>query len=216
MPDTPIIQHDDIKKQDIMYLNDDQRQAVTESTVRLEIMETLLDLVPCSISELARELGRSPQSLYYHIEILTKVGLINQVCTRRAGKRDEAVYDLPAKWIRFVNNNDPDRRDTLFKLAHTILRITEKNYQQAYHRGFVEAIDEKVENIYLRRQRGRLTDEALRKVYEHINAIGELFEEGRITNEGQQYGLSVVLTPLESRAVDISDACDESEGSDLS
>jgi len=201
MPQTTTIMTEDTKKQDILFLNKEQRQAVTESMVRLEIMEALPDLVPCSISELAKDLGRTPQSLYYHVEILTAVGLINQVGSRRAGKRDEAVYDLPAKWVRFVNNNDPDSRETLFKLAHTILRIAEKNYQQAYHRGFVTQVGD-VENIYLRRQRGRLTDEALQKVREHINAIGELFENGKAEDRGNSYGLSVVLTPLEPHVHD--------------
>ena len=54
-------------------------------------MDAISDIAPCSISELAFELGRSPQSLYYHIDILREVGLINQVGSRKAGKRDEAL-----------------------------------------------------------------------------------------------------------------------------
>ena len=223
MPDTRTAISKNIEKQDILFLNEEQREAVTESMVRLEIMEALPDLVPCSVSELAKDLGRTPQSLYYHVEILTKAGLINQVGSRRAGKRDEAVYDLPAKWVRFVNNNDPNCRDTLFKLAHTILRLAEKNYQQAYYRDLVARVGRsagrsaegsaegsvggsgvggEVENIYLRRQRGRLTDEALRKVYEHIHAIGELFENGKAAGEGNKYSLSAVLAPLEPHIAD--------------
>jgi len=186
---------------DILCLNEAQRDAITQSTVRLEIMDAISDIAPCSISELAEELARSPQSLYYHIDILRDVGLVEQVGARKAGKRDEAVYDLASRWFRFVDNDDPKRQETLLKLNETVLRLTRKSYEEALRNGYVRRINGH-ENIYFRRQRGRLTDEALEKVYEHINAIGDLLEAGKASGEGDLYSISLFISPLEKRAGD--------------
>ena len=189
---------------EILVLNDAQRDAMTQSMVRLEITDAISDLAPCSIAELATELGRSPQSLYYHIDILCKVELIEQVGTRKTGRRDEALYDLASKWMRFVDNNDPKRQEVLLKLNQTVIRMTEKDYRNAFNKGYVARING-VENVYFRRQRGRLTDADVRKVYEHIEAIGKLLQDGNEARRGNLYSISLFLSPLEARENDAVD-----------
>ena len=179
----------------IVILTEAQREAITQSPARMEIMDAMSDIAPCSIAELAAELGRSPQSLYYHAEIMVKAGLMRQVGVRKAGKRDEAVYEMTAEHFRLSGNQDPRRHETLLRFNATVLRMSERDYRKAIEGGLVRRI-RKHENIYTRRQRGWLTDEALEKIYGHLEAIGEILAQGNKKKEGQAYGLTIALSPL--------------------
>ncbi len=185
-------------------LNEKQREAMTQSTVRMEIMDAISDISPCSIAELAVELKRTPQSLYYHMDILTDVKLVAQVGTRKSGKRDEALYELASKWFRLVRNDDPIRANALIKMNETVIRLTRKNYRDAFKKNLVQEING-IENIYFRRQRGRLTDKNMKKVHALLNEIGELLEAGKQAKEGNLYSLSFFVSPLEPHQPDIDD-----------
>ena len=47
------------------------------------------------IAELAEDLGRAPDSLYYHMRVLQRVGLVVPRGTRGEGVREEALYATP-------------------------------------------------------------------------------------------------------------------------
>lgn len=160
----------------IVILNPRQREAITESPARLEIVDAMSDIGPCSVAELARELGRSPQSLYYHLEIMVKVGLLRQSGSRKAGKRDEAIYELVSGHFRLAGSGDAadDQRRTLLRFNSTVLKLTERNYRDALAHGLVRRVGRR-ENIYVRRQRGRLRDEDLARFYELLEEMGSLF-----------------------------------------
>jgi DNA-binding transcriptional ArsR family regulator len=64
---------------------------------------------PYSVVELAALTGRAPDSLYFHIRKLLKLGLLREVAVRRSGRRDETVYDVSATSFRLEKANiEPD------------------------------------------------------------------------------------------------------------
>jgi DNA-binding transcriptional ArsR family regulator len=74
--------------------------------VRLEIVETMRMVAPCSIAELAAATDRPADTLYRHIEKLRKVGVVVEAGVRRSGRRFEQVFDLAGDDFR------PQLRDT--------------------------------------------------------------------------------------------------------
>ncbi len=69
----------------------DQRAALT-SPLRLEILEHFLVAGPAAVDEIAARIGRAPDSLYYHLRMLVKVGLLRPRGSRKSGKRDTKLY----------------------------------------------------------------------------------------------------------------------------
>ena len=65
------------------------------SPVRQEIVDALQVSGACPIAEVAAQLGRAPDSLYYHVRHLERVGLVVRRGVRRNGQRDEALFGVP-------------------------------------------------------------------------------------------------------------------------
>lgn len=194
-----------------MILNAAQREAISQSPARLEVLDAMSEIGPCSVAELARELGRSPQSLYYHLEIMVDVGLLMQSGVRKAGKRDEALFDMVGDHFRLAGSDDSaeDVRRTLLRFNSTVLKLTERNYRDAVAGGLARRIGQR-ENIYLRRQRGRLSDKDLTRFYELLDEIGTMILGSSQPGRGRggadnrpkgesthSYALTVVLVPLD-------------------
>src|SRR5262249_14299326 len=67
------------------------------SPARLEIVGALQAHGPLGVRALAAHLTRPMDGLYHHLRVLQRVGVVRVAETRRAGKRDEAVYGLTAE-----------------------------------------------------------------------------------------------------------------------
>ena len=69
---------------------------VLVAPVRLEIVEVMRMIAPCSIAEVASALDRPADTLYRHIAKLMRAGMVVEAGKRRSGRRYEKVYDLVA------------------------------------------------------------------------------------------------------------------------
>lgn len=203
------------RDREIMILTPEQQEAITQSPARLEVIDAMSDIAPCSIAELAGELGRTPQSLYYHVQIMVDVGLLRQSGTRKSGKRDEALYDMVCEHFRLVGGDDPTEHKlrTLLRFNSTLMRLTERNYRDAMTKGLSRRVGRR-ENVYLRRQRGRLTDKELSRLYDLLEQMGALLSahstSGRKSraaastasgDAAHSYALTVALVPLDEKTL---------------
>lgn len=190
----------------LMVLNEHQRDVYTRSPVRLEIIDAMSVIAPCSVAELAIELGRTPQSLYYHIKMLVEVGMIIQTATRKAGKRDEAVYDLPSGGFRIAGTDDPDLEDTSIRLTSTILKLAERNFREAWDVDLIRKVGSAGwESAYVSRRRVWLTDEDLLKLYALLGEMSTLLSKATKRREGQPYAMTNLIIPLVRHASDDED-----------
>src|SRR5688572_26390630 len=71
---------------------------------RLEIVSALGEAEQASIAALAKRLGRTPHSLYYHVKLLERAGVVRTADTQRRGRRDERIWTLVGERIQ-VNAN---------------------------------------------------------------------------------------------------------------
>jgi DNA-binding transcriptional ArsR family regulator len=90
----------------VHFITTPKAWAVYIAPVRLEIVETMRMVAPCSIAELATATDRPADTLYRHIEKLRKVGVVVEAGVRRSGRRFEQVFDLAGDDFR------PQLRDT--------------------------------------------------------------------------------------------------------
>lgn len=95
--------------------------AVYIAPVRLEIVESMRMVAPCSIAELAAATDRPADTLYRHIEKLRKVGVVVEAGVRRTGKRFEQVFDLAGDDFR------PQLRDSSARTANKMFELSTRS-----------------------------------------------------------------------------------------
>jgi transposase-like protein len=140
----------------------DQREALT-SPLRLEIIEHLV-YGPATVAEIARRMGRRPDSLYYHIRLLARVGLLVPAGTRKRGKRDETVYDIVAKGIVLpVHRRDQAVIDTTMKTIGAAFRRAEREMRNTLERG-TPCMSGDERNFWAAHQHIRIRPTALKKI----------------------------------------------------
>lgn len=70
------------------------------SPARMDIVDHLAGAEPKSIKELARAIGRRPSSIYHHIQLLLKAGLIEEAGARVVNRKTEKLFKTPAPRMR--------------------------------------------------------------------------------------------------------------------
>jgi DNA-binding transcriptional ArsR family regulator len=85
--------------QDVYYIDDLDRAAALLKPMRVRLLRLLTR--PQSLAELAESTSETPQKLYYHVKMLERAGLVQQVDERRAGAMVERVYQAAARsyWL---------------------------------------------------------------------------------------------------------------------
>ena len=115
----------------IQFVSNPRHWKAMVAPVRLEILEAMRMIAPCSISEIAVALDRSSDTLYRHIEKLRAAGAIVVAGSRRVGRRVEQVYDLVADDFRIgfkdttpraANKAYDDTLQSILKIASRTVR----------------------------------------------------------------------------------------------
>lgn len=150
---------------------------------------------PVALAEIASRMGRSVQGLYYHARILTEAGILRQVGTRRAGRRDEALYELTAETIEVPAPRRPDARARALKALRLIFRRAERELQTAFEDRRTKFAGPTRDAIAFR-ARARLSAAAHAKINEHIDAIQALMRDELSEDApGVAHSVVVALSP---------------------
>jgi predicted transcriptional regulator len=110
--------------------------AAIASPVRQEILDGVQALGPSSISEVAALLGRPADALYYHVRALERLGLVVRTGVRRNGRRDEAIFDVPARPLRIqYEQSDAANRAGATRAVAAAVRLTQRDFARALESG---------------------------------------------------------------------------------
>ena len=105
------------------------------SPVRHQIHLVMEMLGECSVNEMAERMERVPETLYYHVRRLEKVGILVQGGSRRVGGRDEVIYQLKAKRLRVdPNQSSPRFLKAMGKACGSLLRFAQRSFEWALER----------------------------------------------------------------------------------
>ena len=169
-----------------------QQWEAVSSGIRFEMLELLTAIGPNSIAELAREMGVRADSLYHHMKKLVSAELVREVAFRRVGRQTEAVFDVVANKFDF----DPSVENAvLMKLMRSIHRQTERNFERSLEGGIVD-FSEKNRNTRIRADTASLTRKQLKEVKSHIEAIIQIFAEGRQEQKGDLFSVTLSMMPI--------------------
>ena len=167
------------------------------SPLRQEIVDALQAEGPCSIAELAGRLERSPDSLYYHVRALLRLGLL----TERNGLRAAPglVVDVPVRPMR-IRYRLGDRAQSLAlgDLVGAMLRLAGRDFRagQASPRAVSEGPRR---NLWASRCKARLAPAQLAELTRLLGRVNRLLtpRAGATAGEDSELvALTFVLTPV--------------------
>jgi DNA-binding transcriptional ArsR family regulator len=171
------------------------------SPVRQELVDTLQSLGTASITELAEQLGRPADGLYYHVRALVKAGLVVPAGARPQGGRSEALYRTSApKHGLKLDFEQPGRgaRQTLERLVASMLRTANRNFREALARPEV-VVEGPERELWAARTKGWVTGGELRRANALLRELGDLMARQRSTRRDRLFSLSFVLAPARKR-----------------
>jgi len=79
---------------DVIYLDDIEQAEALLKPARVDVLRRLAE--PRSCTEVAAELGQTPQRVYYHVKRLVEAGLVAQVSERKVRGIHEGLYQATA------------------------------------------------------------------------------------------------------------------------
>lgn len=181
-----------------MYRINEERQLVAlKSPVRQEIVDALDAGGPSTITEIAAQLGRPADGLYYHVRRLQSVELLVEKGRRRAGKRFETIFDLPSSEMRVrYPLGDEKRMEPLADAVTAMLRLSDRDFRAgARLPNTVAEGDDR--NFWAGRSKAWLTKKEARQVREHVEAILEIMRKTARTKQTSLHAFTWLLTPLD-------------------
>ena len=174
------------------------------SGARQELVDTLQVLGTASIAELAQQMGRPADGLYYHVRALLKSGLLVAAGTRRSGAREETLYRTVAPRanlrLRYRTEHAPSRR-ALQDVVGSMLRSAAKDFHAGLERAGVRAEGEDRE-LWAARGKGWFTRQELKQVNALLSRLVAMRTDSRRRTDAALYSLSFVLAPAAARAAD--------------
>jgi hypothetical protein len=175
----------------------EQRDALT-SPLRLEILGQFTGPAPLSVRDLAERMGRTPHSIYYHVHLMARVGLLREVGQRReGGGRGEALYQ-PARERFGLDAADPEAGLAIRRTMGAAFRMAERDLEAA-----LESAPDDPRLIGMRAH-FRATPRVLQQVRRHIEAALEIVQRearrGAGRKRGPVYSLTLALLPLRGRS----------------
>jgi len=84
---------------DVLYLEQIEQAEALLKPQRIEVLRQLAE--PSSCTEVAAQLGQTPQRVYYHVKRLVEAGLVTQVSERKVRGISEGIYQAEARsyWL---------------------------------------------------------------------------------------------------------------------
>lgn len=159
-----------------LVLKKPKQWQVLFSPIRMDVVAHLEVDGPGSIAEVARELGRTPHSLYHHFKKLVDAGILRVDETRRSGAREEAVYSVCGRPVIVRYEPDTARTRALrAKAVAHVLQLAAREYQRS-----LESPVSKCGQPELRRYRMRLRPASVRKIRRHLDAITDVILKERV------------------------------------
>jgi predicted transcriptional regulator len=174
-----------------------QQLSALTSASRQEILDVLTQMGTASVAELAATLGRPPDALYYHLRILRRAKLVENVGNRKAKRRQEALFRTVARDLKIdYELSRHGHRKTLTAVVSSMLRLGIRDFRNAIRNEAV-IVAGKHRELWALRKTGWLTKSDLTGVVESVERLGQ--SVARPSGIGQLYGITILLTPLNRR-----------------
>ncbi len=172
-------------------------RALAAST-RQEIVDVLPRLGKVSVAELAVALERPADSLYYHLRILEKVGLVRSAGYRPAKGRREALFRAVAPGLSlFYKLGKHGNGREVNAIIASMLRLGLRDFRRGF--SLAEArVSGPDRELWALRRTGWLSRAQIVEVNRHIQELNRV--GGRAESRARLYAVTVLLTPLKRKS----------------
>jgi DNA-binding transcriptional ArsR family regulator len=186
---------------DYMEIDDPEVFEALNNTLRTRILRRLGE--PKSIREVAEELNMPPTRLYYHVNLMEDVGIIEVVETRKVGAMLQKIYQAKARGFRpspKLTDSDLEPQELAKIMSGVVLDGARVDAIEALTRNFdlIKAgeADAKLPGS-IGRTLGFFNREQAQRFSEKLQElIEEEFDQEDDRTEGDEYSLTYVFFPI--------------------
>lgn len=173
-----------------------QMRALAAAT-RQEIVDVLPRMGTISVAELAAALGRPADSLYFHLRILQRVGLIRSAGSRPAARRREALFRAagPELSLSYRPGNKGNAQEVNPIIA-SMLRLGIRDFHNAF-KDADASVSGPYRELWALRRTAWLSRSQIARVNRYIHKL--MHEMAMPRRNGRLYAVTLVLTPLTRR-----------------
>ncbi len=178
-------------------LSDPAELKAVVSPIRHHLLRTLANLGPCSVKDLAQGMGRSAESLYYHLRALEQVGLVVEHGLPSGGGHGEMLYETVAEQlVTDPTQTAPEYLAAFQRSAAALLRLTDRQLSAAIERQAEEGTQRPV-SLRIQQLQLRLSPSAQRELARRLDELLEYLIENDDPQQAQRIALTLACTPLE-------------------
>ena len=177
-------------------VRDAYQLAAVVSPVRHHLLRTLTTVGPESARELAQRLGRSPESLYYHLRGLEEAGLVVQTETRSRNGRPEAVWSAVARDIYTdPKQTSPEYVEAMQRSAAALLRLAARQVHAALERQR-ETGGKRPPSVRCMQLHARLSPAAVRELARRLDEVLAFLRDSDDPDAGEMVAVTVTSAPV--------------------
>lgn len=183
----------------LQNLREPEKLRVLAAPLGLQILNALQGQEEATAAELAEQVGRPREVIYYHLHRLVEAGFVREVGRRATGRRPVGVYRAAATDVR-IDASDPgvDWREALSGLYRAALRALERDVSASVAAGHRPGRAPQ-SNFFLMARRLRLDEQGLREMNLLFNAVIEGALRRATSRTGPVYSFAVALAPVGER-----------------
>ena len=174
-----------------------QMRALAAPT-RQEIVDVLPGMGTVSVAELATALGRPADSLYYHLRILNRVGLVRRAGSQRLNGRRETLFRAIAPEMSLCYElGRKGNGSQVNAIIASMLRLGIRDFSNSFKTADASVSGPNRE-LWALRKTGWLSQAQIAEVNRYIEKLMHVMEvPGR---DGRLYAVTIVVTPLSRRS----------------
>nr|WP_114999843.1 helix-turn-helix domain-containing protein [Xanthomonas campestris] len=165
------------------------------SSVRQEIVDTLASLGgTASTAELAEQLGRPADGLYYHLRELVAGDLLTEVA-EIGGERVFRLAGEGAGPVRLVYDlSRHGNADELARFARSLLQVAQQDFEAALKADGV-VTEGKRRELWVSRNKGWLSDDDIQEVNVLLERLSALTSQPKAEGRNRLASLAFALAP---------------------
>lgn len=191
-------------------ISDARTIASIASPARQDLLDTLEALGGvATIAELAAQLGRPADGLYYHVDQLQRAGLLVPAPegTSRAGRSERryATVSHPRRALNLVYDPTSDANVTALRdVVGGMLRITRRDFDRALigaHSGAQIALEGPRRELWAARGSGWLSDGELAEINRLLTRVTQLLRKPKTRTRQRLVSVCFVIAPVPSQPV---------------
>jgi predicted transcriptional regulator len=190
------------KREGVFTINDLETLKVVADPVRNQIME-VLEKKPQNVKEVAEKLGLAPSKLYYHFNMLEKVGLIKVMETRQIANLIEKYYQTTSSFIdidpNLLNFSTTEGKENLYTMVTSTIDTTREDLLrslQARSLQIEQGAEGKLRSVTLSRYISNMSDEKANEFHKRMQELLEEFIDTDTKDPDQQtFALTIALYP---------------------